>query len=83
MSPVNKKGVPRCPYCVSGTQFKAMRVLENEREICENCGHIAFSNDNGFRCPCQKCLKLRTKLVGKGATSRVGMRLRLGVESYE
>jgi hypothetical protein len=51
--------VPRCPYCVSGIHFRPMRVLENERQICESCGHIVFLEDRAFSCPCQKCLEAR------------------------
>jgi len=50
---------PRCPYCVSGNQFRMMRVVENGRQICENCGHIEFPSDQAFWCPCQKCLAAR------------------------
>src|SRR5580704_2490457 len=49
---------PRCPYCVVGTGFRAMKVLSNGRQICENCGHIVFPKDEAFRCPCQKCLEV-------------------------
>lgn len=56
---MNKPEVPRCPYCVSGEQFRPMRVLENGRQICENCGHIVFPEDRAFWCPCQKCLEVR------------------------
>jgi hypothetical protein len=59
VSPRDKPEVPRCPYCVSEGQFRAMRVLENERQICENCGHIVFPEDRAFWCPCQKCLDVR------------------------
>jgi len=48
---------PRCPYCVLGKGFRVMKVLQNGRQICENCGHIVFPNDMAFRCPCPKCLE--------------------------
>src|SRR5690242_19237906 len=50
---------PRCPYCVAGIRFKAIRILENGRQICENCGHIIFPEDKAFWCPCQRCLATR------------------------
>ena len=59
MSAADKPEVPRCPYCVAGGQFRPMRVLENGRQICENCGHIMFPEDRAFWCPCQKCLEAR------------------------
>src|SRR5215472_10816791 len=61
-SPVTAKriDVPRCPYCVSQNQFRTMRVLDNGRQICENCGHIVFPEDRAFWCPCQKCLDTRS-----------------------
>ena len=51
-----KTEVPGCPYCSSGAKFRAMKVLANDRQICENCGHIVFPDDKAFWCPCQKCL---------------------------
>jgi hypothetical protein len=62
IAPDAKAEVPRCPYCVSGSQFKAMQVLENGRQICESCGHIVFNEDKAFWCPCQKCLESRFSL---------------------
>lgn len=58
-----KTEVPRCPYCGSGHTFKEMRVLENGRHICENCGHIVFPDDKSFWCPCQKCLAARFETI--------------------
>jgi hypothetical protein len=49
---------PRCPYCVLDSGFRAMKVLPNGRQICENCGHIIFPDDTAFKCPCRKCLEI-------------------------
>jgi hypothetical protein len=48
-----------------------MRVLENGRQICESCGHIAFPEDRAFWCPCLRCLEVRFSLkqLGKPPTS--------------
>ena len=59
MPAADKPEVPRCSYCVLGEQFRALRVLENGRQICENCGHIVFPHDRAFWCPCPKCLEVR------------------------
>ena len=59
MEAAPKNEVPRCPYCVLGTVFTEMKVLENGRQICEMCGHIVFPADRAFWCPCQKCLEVR------------------------
>ena len=48
MASATKNEVPRCPYCVSGTVFREMKVLENGRQICEKCGHIVFPEDRVF-----------------------------------
>src|SRR6266567_836658 len=53
---------PRCPYCILGTEFKAMHVLENGRQICEHCGHIVFPTEQAFWCPCQKCVEVQFSL---------------------
>lgn len=48
MASATKNEVPRCPYCVSGTGFREMTVLNNGRQICEKCGHIVFPEDRVF-----------------------------------
>jgi hypothetical protein len=58
--PIEKK--PRCPYCILEAEFRAMRVLENGRQICEHCGHITFPEDAAFWCPCQKCVEVHFSL---------------------
>jgi hypothetical protein len=53
------KKEPRCSYCVSGQDFKPTKVLENEQQICKNCGHIVFPYDTAFRCPRPKCMEVQ------------------------
>jgi hypothetical protein len=56
---VTRKEVPSCrPYCVSGTLFTEMKVLENRRHIYRNRGHSVFSDDRAFWCPCPKCVEI-------------------------
>jgi len=52
------KNEDRCPYCVVDGKFPPMTLLSTGRLICKKCGHIVFSNDTAFRCPCQKCLEI-------------------------
>jgi hypothetical protein len=33
---------------VRGNQFRAMKVLENGRQMCEVCGHILFPGEQAF-----------------------------------
>jgi ribosomal protein S27AE len=63
MASVTKNDVPRCPYCVSGTVFTEMKVLENGRHICEKCGHIVFPDNRVLSCPCPRCLEGRFSSV--------------------
>src|SRR5258708_909987 len=44
--------------CVVDDEFRPMTVLTNGRLVCENCGHTSFPEDEAFKCPCSKCLKL-------------------------
>ena len=87
MCPANKKTIPRCPYCVSENQFRPMKTLENERQICESCGHITFSNDCAFSCPCQNCLEQNVvlqspkKVVSKDPQGSCSFSLRSFFES--
>jgi len=57
MRETNRKS--RCPYCVSGSQFKPMKVLDNDRQMCEGCGHIVYPRDDAFLCLCQRCITAR------------------------
>jgi hypothetical protein len=59
--------IPRCPYCVWDGQFRPMQILENGRQICENCGHIVFPNDDAFWCPCPACIKTQFSPRIRGA----------------
>jgi hypothetical protein len=64
--PTEKK--PRCPYCIVEAEFRAMRVLENGRQICEHCGHIIFPEDLAFWCPCQRCVEAHFSLKKAGSS---------------
>ena len=64
--PTQKK--PRCPYCILEARFREMRVLENSRQICGQCGHIICPEDPAFCCPCQKCVEVHFLLKNARAT---------------
>ena len=49
----------RCPYCVSGDEFKPMTAAGDGRFACGKCGHLAIPKDENFRCACPKCFELR------------------------
>ena len=51
--------VVRCPYCVSGDDFRQMTALSDGRFICRQCGHLAIPSDKSFECACGKCFALR------------------------
>ena len=51
--------VVRCPYCVSGDEFKPMAAAGDGRFACDKCGHLAIPSDKNFRCACRKCFELR------------------------
>ena len=60
MNVVMSMTVVRCPYCVSGDEFRAMAALSDGRYICRQCGHLAIPSDKRFECTCRKCFELRT-----------------------
>ena len=49
----------RCPYCVSGDEFRLMTAVADGRFVCGKCGHLAIPGDNNFACACRKCFELR------------------------
>jgi uncharacterized protein (DUF983 family) len=64
-----KKAVrSRCPYCVSGSGFTEMNVLEKRHQICESCGHLVIPGDSALWCPRLKCLEVHFLRIHRGLT---------------
>ena len=57
------KKVVRCPYCVSGDQFREMVTHLDGRLICRKCGHMAMAANPDFKCACPKCLGMSFSAV--------------------
>jgi hypothetical protein len=57
-----KMGIVRCPYCVDGKNFRALRAASESRYFCEQCGHEVATGEPGFRCECKKCEGYRQHL---------------------
>jgi predicted RNA-binding Zn-ribbon protein involved in translation (DUF1610 family) len=66
MTAAKKNKPPRCPYCVTGAEFKLMKVLENGRQICDSCGHIVFPEDRASWCPCPRCISFKISFKVRG-----------------
>ena len=56
--------VVRCPYCVSGDQFRPMIAHVDGRFICNKCGHVTRPGDIRFNCSCQNCEDLSSRFHG-------------------
>ena len=52
------ENVMRCPYCVSGHEFRPMIAHVDGRFICNKCGHVGRPGDMDYRCNCPNCQKL-------------------------
>jgi len=52
------KDIVRCPYCVSGLEFRTMVAHVDGRYICDKCGHTARPGDAAYQCRCLRCLRL-------------------------
>jgi len=50
--------IVRCPYCVSGDEFRPMVALGDGRFACK-CGHLSIPSDEKFKCACWNCFELR------------------------
>jgi|SRR6516225_4506472 hypothetical protein len=50
--------IVRCPYCVSGYEFRAMAPVRVGKYVCAHCGHFAMPDDGNFTCNCKKCKQL-------------------------
>ena len=57
--------VVRCPYCISGNEFRPMTAVAEGRFVCGKCGHLAIPSDKTFECACQKCFNLRELDYGR------------------
>ena len=51
--------VVRCPYCVSGGEFRPMIALADGAFVCGMCSHMAIPDDESFKCHCSKCVEMR------------------------
>ena len=50
--------IVRCPYCLSGDDFRLMSPRPEGWFICPKCGHTSIPQDPEFKCFCQKCSEL-------------------------
>jgi hypothetical protein len=50
-----KAEIVRCPYCVSGTEFRSMVRKPEGLFICTRCRHTAMPAGLFYKCGCQKC----------------------------
>jgi hypothetical protein len=51
--------VLRCPYCVEGSNFKAMMGrAEGRWFLCARCGHVAVPEKPSYQCECANCAEL-------------------------
>src|SRR3954471_16770866 len=48
----------RCPYCVSGFEFRLMVGHVDGRGICSKCGHTVHPDRPEYGCSCPHCRKL-------------------------
>ena len=51
--------VVRCPYCVSGEEFKPMVSYVDGTFICARCGHTTRPKDEKYECRCSRCVELQ------------------------
>ena len=49
----------RCPYCVSGIEFRPMVSHAEGTFLCNRCGHTTRPKDENYRCECARCLQLQ------------------------
>ena len=68
------KQTVRCPYCVTDWEFHAMVAHIDGRYICNKCGHTTLPSDAEYKCHCQNCRKLASRVQGI-ARNRVAGRL--------
>lgn len=49
----------RCPYCVSGIEFRPMVGHAEGTFICNRCGHTTRPRDHNYQCGCFRCAELQ------------------------
>ena len=60
----------RCPYCVSGFEFRRMVSHVDGRHICNKCGHTTHLSDVEYECRCPNCLKLVSAVITRFIAKR-------------
>jgi hypothetical protein len=54
----------RCPYCVSGSEFRPMFRRSKGAFVCVGCDHRATPGEPHSKCPCSRCRKLN-RIAGR------------------
>jgi DNA-directed RNA polymerase subunit RPC12/RpoP len=49
----------RCPYCLSGNEFRPMVFYVDDTYICDRCGHTIRPKDKSYHCGCSGCIELK------------------------
>jgi hypothetical protein len=50
--------IVRCPYCVSGDEFRPMLRQPEGWFVCKACGHMEMPRMSDFKCHCRKCREM-------------------------
>ncbi len=56
-------GTVRCPYCVTGVEFRPMVAHVDGRHICNKCGHTTRPSDAQYECHCPNCRAMHNTSV--------------------
>jgi hypothetical protein len=59
----NSHFVLRCPYCVSGSDFRPLLARTDGRFFCVQCGHIASPRELTYVCGCEQCVRVSQAAV--------------------
>ena len=62
------KDAARCPYCISGVEFRRMIAHVDGRSICSKCGHTTCPGNPEYQCHCLNCRNVEavtSRLVSK------------------
>src|SRR5215470_5804335 len=55
--------VLRCPYCVSGEDFRPLIATTDGRFYCVQCGHTASPHELTYVCSCAHCVRVSQAAV--------------------
>lgn len=62
----------RCPYCLTGIEFRPMIAHKDGRFVCRDCAHTVRPGIHEYKCTCRPFLRMARGDEAREVRSPVG-----------